>query len=241
MHLALTIAITAAWATRGVEPVHADPWEAVPRDSLRLDVAYHLATNGTQLGLALGTVHLNLHHNYYLADPFFEVTSGVGWVSGVRTVHSIAARIGTSGFGYLHEFLFGDCLLTGGVCHAQLMGISTGVTIDGAGERIPEAWTIPIDAYVYVHTSDRTSLGPIGGVSWAFAGADRALGWHAGLDLAIDVGGGHTALDLHHVHVGADVQRLAGATLVGITLGIGMNHHELPGGTPCANRGACEE
>jgi hypothetical protein len=240
MRLARTIAIMSAGTTCGVGSVRAERWDAIPQDSMRLDMGYHLATDGTQLGLVLGTVHLNFHHNYYLADPFVEVTSGAGRVSGGRTAHSIAARIGTEGFGYLDEFLFGDCSRTGGVCHAQLMGISTGLTIDGAGERIPEAWTIPVDAYIYAQTSDRTSLGPVGGVSWAFAGADRALGWRAGLDLVLELGRGHTALDPDHVHVGAGVQRLAGATFVGITLGIGLNRHE-PESQSCAERGPCEE
>jgi hypothetical protein len=240
MRLARMIAITAAWITGGAGPVRAERWDAIPQDSLRLDLGYQLATDGTQLGLVLGTVHVHLHHSNELGNPFVEVTSGAGRVSGGRTAHSISARLGTDAFGYLDYFLFGDCSRTGGVCNKQLMGISTGLTIDGAGERIPEAWTIPIDAYVYVDISDRTSLGPVGGVSWAFAGADRALGWRAGIDLSMDVGRGRTPFDLDHVHVAAGVQRFASATFVGLTVGIGMNYHEPPR-EPCASQGGCEE
>lgn len=220
MRFSLTLAIMAASVTGGSEPARADEWEPVPR-GLRLDASYQLARDGTQLGLVLGTVHFNIPHNYYLGDPYYEISSGVGWASGIRTAHSIAARIGTGGLGRLHEFLFGDCSITGGICHTQLMGISSGVTLDGAGERIPEAWTIPIDAYLYVRTSDRTSLGPIGGVRWAFAGADRALGWRAGLDLIVaGVGSGISLRDPRNVHISVDVQRLAGATFLGLTVGI---------------------
>jgi len=213
--LARTLAITAAWATCGVESVRAD---TDPQDAVRLDVSYHLARHGTQLGLVLGTAHFELPHNDYLGDPFYEVTTGVGWVSGVRTVHSVAARVGTSGLGYLEEFVFGTC---GGSCSRQLMGISTGVALDGAGERIPEAWTIPIDGYVYARIGDSMSLGPIGGASWAFAGADRGIGWRAGLDLIVaGVGSGRSLRCPRNVHVSAQVQRLAGSSFLGITVGI---------------------
>jgi hypothetical protein len=221
MRIAVMIAITATWTTGNVESVRADDADMITPVTLRLDAGYHLATDGTQLGLVLGTVHFDVRHNYYLGDPFYEVTTGAGWASGVRTAHTIAARIGTGGLGSLLEFLFGDCLLTGGICHHQLMGISFGVALDGAGERIPEAWTIPIDGYVYVRTGEVTSLGPIGGVSWAFAGADRALGWRAGLDLIVTgVGSGNSLRDPRNFHISVEAQRLAGATFVGLTFGI---------------------
>jgi len=195
-------------------------WPA-PFATLQLDASYLRATDGTQLAALQLDVRRDLPHSYYLADPYYGLTGRVGWVSGDRTAYAIAARIGTEGRAYP----FSDCEHG---CHAHIIGLSTGVALDGAGDRIPRAWTIPVDGYWYVRSSARTRLGPVGGVSWAFAGADRGLGWRAGIDLIVrDVRRGHGALGPRHVHVGADVRRIAGATFLGVTVGVaGTNRYD---------------
>jgi hypothetical protein len=242
--LAFALGIVSAWCDAGraradlvnppqpaVEPCSVagpDPWPRPPV-TLQLDAMYYRATDGTQLSAVQATVHRDIPTEDYYAGPYYELAGSLGRVSGDQTAYALAARIGTAA-----KF--------GPPWSAMIGGLSAGVALDGAGDRIARAWTIPIEVYWYAGTSNRTRLGPVGGVSWAFAGAERGLGWRAGLDFIMDVGSGHTALDLHNVHVGADVQRLAGATFVGITVGIaGMNRQEEAGWKPCANGCGCEE
>ena len=249
--LALALGVVSAWRDArqaradpvdpphvpAAEPCPASESRAWPRPpvTLQLDATYHRATDRTQLAAMHATVHRDIPNDDDGAGAYYELAASLGWISGKQTAYALAARIGTS-------TMFYPCSWYGGSCSATISGLSAGVALDGAGDRIPRAWTVPIEAYWYAGTSNRTRLGPVGGVSWAFAGADRGFGWRAGLDFIMDIGGGHTALDVHHVHVGADVQRLAGATFVGITVGLaGMNRHDLPQWKPCPPGCGCEE
>jgi hypothetical protein len=196
-----------------------------PPVMLRIDAAYQRATDGTQLAAVQGTVHYDFRNNRYTGSSYSELTGSVGGVSGARTAYAITARIGSEGLAALW--------CSNGTCPEHLIGLSAGVALDRAGDRIPRAWTLPIDGYWYWPISSplgsRMKLGAVGGVSWAFAGADRGLGWRAGLDLFVrNRFGGHTAFAPQHVHVGAGVQRLAGRTFLGLTVGIwGMDRYDV--------------
>jgi hypothetical protein len=197
-----------------VQPAYPTPRTPLP--TVQLDTRYDAATDGTQLATAQLGVRHNLRHNYYLGDINLGLDGGLGWVSGDRTAYSAAARIGTEML-WAAGILLGDC----SPCHAHRTGVSTGLAIDAAGDRISRAWSIPFDAYWYHPTSRRAHLGIVGGTSWAFAGADRGLGLRAGLDLVVrNVFDHHGLFGPRNVHIGAGVNRLAGMTFVGLTVGI---------------------
>ena len=116
--------------------------------------------------------------------------------------------------------MIGEC----NPCNAHRTGILAGVRVDAASSRVPQTWTIPIDAYWYVPwpSNHGLHLGAVGGVDERFAGADRGLGWNAGLDLAIThaidspvVAGFHP----HDWHVKLVVDHVADLTFVGVTVG----------------------
>ncbi len=156
--------------------------------------------------------------NEFIGDPIVAVDADVGVESGVRVPYAVSARIGTEMLWFAGS-LVGAC----GPCSAHRTGILAGVRLDGDGARVPNAWTVPVDAYWYVPwPSDRIHLGAVGGVRVRFAGADRALGWTAGLDLAVP----HVLGSVMHpgrwrgFHVGVGVEQVADLTFLGLTVGV---------------------
>jgi len=227
---ALVIGLGAAWAWHGGGPAHAAPgddeeaWSQLPV-TLRIDAAYQRAIDGTQLAMLHGAVRYDVpDFCSHIGCAYSELTGGVGAVSGVRTAYAVGARFGD-------EFP-ASLWCSDGTCPEHLIGLSAGVALDRAGDRIPRAWTVPVDAYWYWPTDTllghHRKLGTVGGVSWTLSGADRGFGWRAGLDLSVRGGvesilgasRGSGALDFPHLHVGAGVQRLAGHTFLGLTVGI---------------------
>jgi hypothetical protein len=226
IHPGLAILLGTAWAWSAA-PAHAEDegWTRSPV-TLRLDTTYLRAADGTQLAAVHGTVHHDFPNNRYTGNSYTELTGSLGRVSGSRTAYAIAGRLGTEGLATLW--------CSNGICPQHLIGMSAGLALDRAGDRIPRAWTVPLDGYWYWPVRTHVKLGAVGGISWAFAGADRELGWRAGLDLfvrwAIDpFVRGSRAVDPHHVHVGAGVQRIGGRTFLGLTLGIwGLDRYDAP-------------
>ena len=170
---------------------------------------------------AIGLLDLGLRwegqHNAYLGDPIVAVDTSVGADSGGRVPYVAEARIGTEMLWFAGSAI-GSCER----CSGHRTGILTGVRLDGDGSRVPHAWTIPIDAYWYVPLDDHhLHVGAVGGVRVRFAGADRDLGWTAGLDLVV----AHTLEygDWIHRpndwHLGLGVERFADLTFIAVTVG----------------------
>lgn len=201
-----------------------EEWSKLPV-TLGFDASYQRATDGTQLAALQGTVRYDARNFCEYGCSYAELTGSVGAVSGVRTADAVAARIGDE---------FSAHLWCGrdGSCPQHLFGLSAGVALDRAGDRIPRAWTLPIDGYWYWPTGTRwgsnMKLGTVGGASWTLSGADRGFGWHAGLDLSVRAGTewifgvrrGSGALDFPHLHVSAGAQRIAGYTFLGLSIGV---------------------
>jgi hypothetical protein len=202
----------------------AEDWDPPPEErlsllpgTLELETTYAVASDGAQLAMARLRVRHDLRHNYYVGDVSYGLDGGVGWVSGGRTAYTVAARIGT-------EMAWAAGVLLGGCadgCRAHRTGITTGVMVDAAGDRIPRAWTIPLDAHWHYPTTRETYLGPVAGVSWAFAGADRGLGLRGGVELIVRaVFDHHGRFGPRDIHIAAGVERIAGATFVGLAVGL---------------------
>jgi hypothetical protein len=114
--------------------------------------------------------------------------------------------------------MFGYC----SPCRGHRTGILAGVRLDADSSRVPQAWTIPVDAYWYVPWNDKhLHVGVVGGVRVRFASADRALGWTAGLDVvrAHKLRHGDRPMRPTDWHVELGVERVADLTLVALTVG----------------------
>jgi hypothetical protein len=146
------------------------------------------------------------HHNYYLGDPLISLDGAAGLESDSRVPYRVAARLGDEG--YWHG--------------AMRTGATVGVQLDGDGDRIARSWTMPIDAYHYFpDLVSHIHLGVVGGLHPRIAGAERALGWAAGIDVvATRAFSKRRAVRPRTIHVGAGVERLADVTFIGLTLAV---------------------
>ena len=156
-------------------------------------------------------------HNEYIGDSIVALDAHVGADSGRRVAYAAEARIGTEMLWFAGEMI-GNC----SPCSGHRTGILAGVRLDADGSRVPRAWTIPVDAYWYVPWGhEHLHIGAVGGARVRFAGADRALGWTAGLDVVLahklQYGDRPTRPTDWHVEVG--VERVADLTLVALTVG----------------------
>ena len=172
----------------------------------------HPARESLDLG-----VRWNGRHNEYIGDPIVALDADAGLESGARVPWGASARVGTEMLWFAGG-LVGDC----SPCNDHRTGVLAGVRVDADASRVPRAWTIPVDAYWYVPWLGRdVHPGIIGGVRVKFAGADRAVGWTAGLDFAAPdaLGGGGRAAP-HNLHFGLAVVRVADLTFVAFTAGM---------------------
>ncbi|HTR54980.1 MAG TPA: hypothetical protein VMJ10_30050 [Kofleriaceae bacterium] len=169
------------------------------------------------LGLVGGGLRWEGEHNYYVGDPIVAVDASVGADSSGRVPYAVEARVGT-------EMLWaaGMALGTCHRCSAHRTGILAGVRLDADGSRVPQAWTIPIDAYWYVPwPGDHVHVGAVGGVAARFAGDDRPLGWNAGVDFVVSLPLRDISRPVmpHGWHARLGIERVADLTFVGLTIG----------------------
>ncbi|HEY1553270.1 MAG TPA: hypothetical protein VGF94_00480 [Kofleriaceae bacterium] len=157
-------------------------------------------------------------HNEWIGDPIVAIDGRLGADSSGRVPYSAEARIGDEALWFAGT-LTGIC----NPCSAHRTGILAGVRVDADGSRVGQAWTIPVDAYWYVPypSNHGYHLGAVGGVAVRFAGADRGLGWNAGVDLAITrlVDGPASGFSPHDWHVELGANHIADLTFIAITVG----------------------
>ena len=174
-------------------------------------------TDSPARALALGELRWLPHHNEYIGDAIVELEAAAGAESGGRVPYAFSLRAGTEAHWYPGE-LVGGCASG---CSAHRTGIVAGVRVDADGSRIPQAWTVPIDAHWYVPWfGSSNSLGAVGGPRIRFAGADRDLGWSAGLDFAHELDRGLHWSAPNELHIGVAVEQLADLAFVGVTLAL---------------------
>ncbi len=230
--------VFAAWVARSgftrdelamLQPTYGGNWmRGAPEYTVDVGTTYDYAVDGSALQVATVQTRVrdNIPHNEVLGDLNYGLDGGLGWASGDHLAYNLSARIGDEML-WFAGVLTGDC----NPCDAHRTGVSTGITVDAIGSYVHRAWTIPLDAYWYLPGPRTRHLGLVGGVSWQFAGADRRLGWWAGLDLVKrNVFDGWGQFDPRDMHVGVAVKRLAGETFVGVSFGISnMGRYDVDG------------
>jgi hypothetical protein len=151
----------------------------------------------------------NLPHNYYLGTPVLRLDGGVGWTRGEGLAYAAHARLGLT-------WIFWP--VNGHAHHAGLVG---GFGADALGDLVPRAWTVPLEAFYYVRTSQRTRMGLLGGPTFAVVGAERPLGWSGALDLVWREALGHEwRFAPRDLDLALAVHRLSRMTFVGVSVGV---------------------
>lgn len=180
------------------------------------DTARH--PDRVELGLLNLGAHYEPPHNNIIGDPIVALDGGVGIAASGDVAYAASLRLGTEMRWSAGE-LTGHC----SPCVMQRTGILAGLRVDADGDRIARAYTIPLDAYEYYPVASRFSIGLRGGLRFAVAGADRALGWAAGVDFVgqgVFSAGAHHSTSPRNVHVLVGATKLADVTFVGLTLGV---------------------
>jgi hypothetical protein len=165
-----------------------------------------------QVGSTSADVQWTFEHNYYVGSPVLRVDGAVGASAG-DLVYDAHLRLGTEVNAYPFH---------GGNGQPQRIGAVAGFGLDAIGSRIPQAWTVPIDAYWFVRSSPRTRVGVIAGPRFAVAGADRGTGWRVSVDFAWrDIWQSSPAFGARDIHVRAAIESFADVTYAGLALSIG--------------------
>jgi hypothetical protein len=160
-------------------------------------------------GLVRGRVRRIFDHNRWMGDAILGLDGAIGWASGGDLAYDAHLTLGSQVGFWLP-----------GTRGKHLVGATAGIGVDAIGDRIPRAWTIPIDTYWYVQSARRVRLGVIAGPRFAIAGADRRIGWRAAIDLVRrDLIDSQHALAPRDVHVQLGVERVADATFVNVSVG----------------------
>jgi hypothetical protein len=172
------------------------------------------AGSSPQLAMLDGAIRLHKDHNDYLGDLMLDAAGSVGWATDNQLAYAASLRAGTE-----MRFTVGELFNSCSPCAWHRAGILAGARVDAIGDRVPAAWTIPIDVYWYREMSSHVWLGPVGGARFRVAGADRGFGWIAGIDVvADDWFGGWGMFSPRGVHVTVSAERIADATFVGLSL-----------------------
>jgi hypothetical protein len=150
-------------------------------------------------------------HNYYVGSPVLEVDGALGAAAG-DLVYDAHVRLGTEVDAYPFH---------GGSGEAQRLGVVAGFGLDAIGSRIPRAWTVPVDAYWFVRSSEGTRVGVIAGPRFAVAGADRGFGWRAGVDFAWrDVWDHSPSFGPRDIHIRVSMESFADVIYGGVSLSV---------------------
>ncbi|MEO8554732.1 MAG: hypothetical protein ABI678_32365 [Kofleriaceae bacterium] len=147
--------------------------------------------------------------NHFIGKPRVELGGGLGMTTGEHTAYDVHAMLGSEVR-----------------VHHDLYAITAGVAVDAYGPALPRAWTLPLEVS-YHRIQAHASYGIHAGPRFALDDA-RELGVNAGLeyrrkDLFCDEG----RFDPRDLLIGVDVTRLADATFIGLSVGIGnpRSHH----------------
>lgn len=140
--------------------------------------------------------------NWY-GKPSIELDGAIGMTGDEHTAYAAGIKLGSQ--------------LT---MSSHRGSITAGVTDDSYGPAIPRAWSLPVEI-AYHHLGKTFEEGLHAGPRFALDDA-RASGWNAGIDLRAK----HVLCDDGRFHprdvlVSFDVTRLADASFIGLTLGVG--------------------
>jgi hypothetical protein len=137
-------------------------------------------------------------------EPGIELDGGIGVTGDGKTAYATAGKLQA-------EYKEADLRL----------GVSAGVALDAYGPAIPAAWTVPADVTIEIENPHVLAIDVHGGPRFALSG-DRDTGWNLGIRYRRQ----EVLFDRGHFHpqdlvLSADVTQVAGATFVGITVGVG--------------------
>jgi hypothetical protein len=208
----------------GAPPAHAKVYLIPPPPvmfTLSTVYEYAVASDASagpspQLASLAGSVRFWKDHHEILGDLMLDAAGSVGWATDRQLAYSAALRIGTEG-----KFTVGQLIDACSPCAWHRAGILSGVRVDAIGDRVPAAWTVPLDAYWYREMTRHLWLGPVGGARFRVAGAERVIGWSAGIDVvANDLLGGWGSFSPRGVHVTVSAERIADVTFVGLSISV---------------------
>lgn len=179
-------------------------------------VGEHGGDELTQALLVGGALRLNRDHNYWIGGAILGLDGSIGTVDSGKLAYSAFLRLGTK----MRVYPFDN----GG---AHKIGVLVGLGIDRRGAQIERAWTMPLDVFWYCRAGSRTRIGIVGGPRFTVGGADRKLGWYAGVDIVRrDVVRSTSWFGPRDVNVNLGVERMADTTFAVMTLGISSRDRE---------------
>lgn len=160
-------------------PVEDEPPSPLDRVVVKLAADYRHAVGETtppadltQLGTLRGELHWFAPNFGDFGTPVLGLDGALGWGGPART--SYAARLTA---GTVYAFNPFD------VPYPHHAGLFASFGIDAVGDRIPRAWTVPLEAFYDFPPWHHTALGVRGGPVFRVAGAARPLGWGGAIDL----------------------------------------------------------
>src|SRR6185436_5283146 len=164
----------------------------------------------TQLGTLRGELRWLAPNYGDFGTPVLGLDGALGWGGPPRTSYAAHLTAGT-----VYAFNPFD------VPFPHHAGLFASFGVEAVGDRIPRAWTVPLEAFYDFPPWPEAALGVRGGPVFRVAGAGRSLGWRGAIDLTrrntfADHASGE-ALDLGLALLVERVQRI---TFVGLGLAV---------------------
>ncbi len=179
------------------------------------DVRYEVAAEGrlavdqpdpapSGIGIVEGSLrYVARRQNPFYGRPSLEVDGAVGLTSGDHAAYDAMAKLGS-------EVRFAP----------HVWAIEVGIEADAYGPAIPRAWSVPIEL-AYRFAGKRNVEGIHGGPRFALGGT-RGTGWNLGLDYRRkDALGSDGRFQPRDLVLSIDATNVAGATYLGLSLGVG--------------------